>query len=123
MTFNYAQSKSLNLAKKIILALTYDLFEVLLPLLCGTNLTFWERLLQDSWNKTAKLAKSSEVSVQRNSLRGQNPRAVSIPQLLRGTSAVRPPETVQKDHTNKGTSLDLDRVNYARPLKVTKAFL
>jgi hypothetical protein len=28
---------------------------------------------------------------------------------------------IQKDYTNEGTSPDLDRVNYARSLKVTKA--
>jgi hypothetical protein len=28
---------------------------------------------------------------------------------------------VKKDYINEGTSPDLDRVNYARPLKVTKA--
>jgi hypothetical protein len=46
---------------------------------------------------------------------------VSIPQLLRGTSGIQPPKTFQKDCTNEGTSPDPDGVNYARPLKATKA--
>jgi hypothetical protein len=46
---------------------------------------------------------------------------ISVPQLLRGTSGIQPPQTVQKDYTNEGTSSDSDGVNYARSLKVTKA--
>jgi hypothetical protein len=46
---------------------------------------------------------------------------VGIPQLLRRTSDIQPPKTVQKDYTNGGTSPDLNGVNYSRPLKVTKA--
>jgi hypothetical protein len=46
---------------------------------------------------------------------------VSILQLLRGTTGVQPSKTVQKDCTNERISLDPDGVNYARPLKVTKA--
>jgi hypothetical protein len=46
---------------------------------------------------------------------------VSISQLLRETSGVQPPETVQNDYTNEGTSAGLDEVNYARSLRVTKA--
>jgi hypothetical protein len=84
-------------------------------------MTLQEKLLLVSVDKTAKLAKSSEIIVQKNSLREHNPRAVSIPQLLRGTSGVQPPETVQKDSANEGSSPDPDGVNYARPLKVTKA--
>jgi hypothetical protein len=34
-------------------------------------------------DKTAKLAKSSEIIVQKNSLRGHDPQVVSVPQLLR----------------------------------------
>jgi hypothetical protein len=60
------------------------------------------------------------MTVQRNSLRGLNPLVVSIPQL-RGTSDIQPCETVKKYCTNEGTSPDPDGVNYARPLKVTKA--
>jgi hypothetical protein len=43
-----------------------------------------------------------------------------IPQLLRGTSGIQPLKIVQKGNTNEGTSPDLNGVNYARPLKVTK---
>jgi hypothetical protein len=46
---------------------------------------------------------------------------VSVPQLLRGTSGIKPPEIVQKDCTNEETSPDADGVSYARPLKVTEA--
>jgi hypothetical protein len=34
---------------------------------------------------------------------------------------MQPPETVQKDYTNEGTSQDVVGVNFARLLKVTKA--
>jgi hypothetical protein len=67
------------------------------------------------------LAKSSEPTVEKNSLRGHNPRVASAPQLFRETSGIHLSETVQKDCTNAGTSPDADGVNYARPLKVTKA--
>jgi hypothetical protein len=67
------------------------------------------------------LEKSLEMTVQRNSLRGHDPQVVNVPQLLRGTSGIQPPEIVQKDYTSEGTSPDPDRVNYARCLKVTKA--
>jgi hypothetical protein len=60
------------------------------------------------------LAKSSNITVQRN------PQAVGTPQLLRGTSGIQPPKTVQKDCINEGISPDPDAVNYARSLKVTK---
>jgi hypothetical protein len=46
---------------------------------------------------------------------------VSVPQLLTRTSGIEPPETVQNDYTNEGISPKLDKVNYDRPLKVTKA--
>jgi hypothetical protein len=46
---------------------------------------------------------------------------VSVLKLLRGTSGIQPPKTVQKDCTNKDTSPDPDGISYARPLKVTKA--
>jgi hypothetical protein len=45
---------------------------------------------------------------------------VSVPQLLRGTSGIQPPETVQKDCKNEVISPDADGVNYARLLKVAK---
>jgi hypothetical protein len=57
----------------------------------------------------------------RNILRGCDPQAVGISQLLKETSGIQPPETVQRDDTNEGTSPDLNGVNYARALKVTKA--
>jgi hypothetical protein len=43
-----------------------------------------------------------------------------IPQLLKGSS-VQPPETVQNDDTYERISPEPDEVDYARPLKVTKA--
>jgi hypothetical protein len=67
------------------LALTSDLFDVLLPLLCGTKSDFLDFLGEPTRslrNKTAKLANSSET-VQRNSLRGWNPQVVSIPNFLK----------------------------------------
>jgi hypothetical protein len=90
------------LAKKITLALTSDLFDVLLPLLCGTKSDFLEAATPALRDKTAKLAKSSETTVQKNRLRGCDPRVVSIPQLLRGTSGVQPLKTAQKDCTMRG---------------------
>jgi hypothetical protein len=84
-------------------------------------MTLWEKLLLTPRDKTAKLAESLEATVQRNSLRGHHPQTVGIPQLPRGSSGVQPPKTFQKDSTNEGTSPDLDRVNYTRPLKVTIA--
>jgi hypothetical protein len=51
---------------KITLALASDLFDVLLPLLCGTNLIFQEKLLLAPRDETAEVTKS----VQRNSTRG-----------------------------------------------------
>jgi hypothetical protein len=69
-----------NLAKKVTLALTSDLFAVLLPLLRRTKsdfleeaMTFQEKLLLFWGKKTAKLAKSSEMTVQKNNLRGCDP--------------------------------------------------
>jgi hypothetical protein len=70
-------------------------------------------------DKTAKLAESSERTVQRNSVSRHNLREVSMPQI-RGRSGIQPRETVQKDYTNKGTSPDPDGLNHDRPLKVTK---
>jgi hypothetical protein len=68
------------------LALTSDLFDVLLPLLCGTNLTFcktfWEKLLLALRDKTAKSTQSSEATIQRNSLRGPNPEWLASPNFL-----------------------------------------
>jgi hypothetical protein len=72
-------------------------------------MTFQEKLLLTPGDKTAKLAKPSDATVQKN---------ISISQLLRGRRGVQPLETDQKDNTNEGISLDLDKVNYARPLKV-----
>jgi hypothetical protein len=66
----------LNLAKKVTLALTSDLFDVLLPLLHGKKsdfLNFLREATPAPVDKTAKLAVSSEKTVQRNSLRGCNP--------------------------------------------------
>jgi hypothetical protein len=62
----------LNLAKKVALALIFDLFDVLLPLHCGTKSDFLDfpgKATPKPRDKTAKLAKSSEMTVQRNSLR------------------------------------------------------
>jgi hypothetical protein len=56
------------LAKNVTLAWTSDLFDVLLSLHHGINLTFWEKLLLALRDKTAKLTESSEATVQRNSL-------------------------------------------------------
>jgi hypothetical protein len=64
------------------------------------------------------MTESSETTVQKNSLRGHNRQAVCVSQLLRGTSGVQP---LQKNCTQQGTSPDLYKVNYARPVKVTKA--
>jgi hypothetical protein len=60
------------LSKKVTFALTSDLFDVLLPLLCGTKSDFLDFLGEATlalMDKTAKLAESSEITVQRNSLR------------------------------------------------------
>jgi hypothetical protein len=84
------------------------------------NLTFWEKPSRPK-EQNCQAAKSSETTVQRNNLRGHDPQVVSIPQLLRETSGIQPPETVQKDCTNEETSPDPDGISYARPLKVTKA--
>jgi hypothetical protein len=43
------------------------------------------------------------------------------PQLLRETHGIQPHKTVQKDYINERPSPGPDGVNYARPLKVTKA--
>jgi hypothetical protein len=85
----------------VTLTLTSDLFDVLFPVLCGTNLTFWKKLWlfrrSFSWlwgAKLPKLAESSEMTVQRNSLKGHDLWAVNAPQILRATSGIQPPETV-----------------------------
>jgi hypothetical protein len=115
------------LAKKVALALTSDLFDMLLLLLCGTKsdfLDFVGKATPAPRDKTAKLTKSSETTVQKKkkSLRRQNHSSCQHPRnFLRGTNDVQPCETVQKDCTNEGTSPDPDGVKYARPLKVTKA--
>jgi hypothetical protein len=72
-------------------------------------------------DKSCQIGKIFRETVQRNSLRGHDSQSVRIPQLLRGTSGIQPLKTVQKDCTNEGTSPAPDGVNYARPLKVTKA--
>jgi hypothetical protein len=96
---------------------------MLLAFLLGTESDFLdfpgEHALTGGQN--CQLAKSSETTVQKNSLRGHDPQAVSVPQLLRGTSGTQLPEMVQKDCTNEGSSPDTNGVNYARPLKITKA--
>jgi hypothetical protein len=61
------------LAKKVALAWTSDLFDVLLPLLYGINSDFPGEATPALGNKTVKLEESSEKTVQRNSLRGHNP--------------------------------------------------
>jgi hypothetical protein len=112
------------LAKKSSLALTAKLFNVLLSLLHGIKSNFLDFAGEATpalGDETAKLAESSEMTVQRNSLKECNTQVVGIPQLLRGTSGFQPPKTVQKDYTNEGSCPDLHGVNYARPLKVTKA--
>jgi hypothetical protein len=53
--------------------LTSDLFDVLLPLLCGTKADFLGEATPAPMDKTAKLADFSEMTLQRNSLRGHNP--------------------------------------------------
>jgi hypothetical protein len=63
------------LTKKVILALTSELFDVLLHLLCGTKSDFFGlsgRSTPAPRDKAAKLAKSSEMTIQRNSLKGHN---------------------------------------------------
>jgi hypothetical protein len=96
---------------------------MLLLLLHGTKSDFLDFLEKQSCTDghNFKLAKSSETTVQKNSLRGCNPQVVSVPQLLRETSDIQPHKTFQEDCTNEGTSPDPDAVSYARPLKVTKA--
>jgi hypothetical protein len=106
------------------LELTSDLFDVLLSFLCGTKSNFLDfpgEVTPTPRDKTAKLAKSPETTVQKNGLRGCKPQAVSFPQLLREASGVQPHKTVQKNCTNEGISPDADGVNYAQPLKVTEA--
>jgi hypothetical protein len=73
---------------------------VLLPLQHGTKSNFLGESYSWQIGQTAKLAKSSEATVQRNSLRGL--------QFKRSTQTRRLPP-------------DLDEVNYAKLLKVTKA--
>jgi hypothetical protein len=57
------------LSRKVTLALTSDLFDVLLPLFLGTNLTFQEKQLLALRDKTTRLAKSLEATIQSNSLK------------------------------------------------------
>jgi hypothetical protein len=64
------------LANKVALALTSDLFDVLLLLLHGTKfdflkeaMIFWEKLFLAPRDKSAKLAESSETTFQRNSFK------------------------------------------------------
>jgi hypothetical protein len=45
-------------------------------------MAFQEKVLLTLGDKTAKLSKSSETTVQRNSLRGHDPQVVSIPNFL-----------------------------------------
>jgi hypothetical protein len=45
-------------------------------------MTFWEKLLLALVDKTTKLAKSSETTVQRNSLRGMTPKQSASPNFL-----------------------------------------
>jgi hypothetical protein len=62
--------------------------------LSGRSYDFWREATLD--DKTAKLAKSSKMTVHRNRCRGPDLQAISIPQLLRGKSAVQSPEIVQR---------------------------
>jgi hypothetical protein len=56
--------------KKVALALTSALFDVLLPFLYGTKSDFLGEVTPVPMDKTTKLAQSSVMIVQRNSLRG-----------------------------------------------------
>jgi hypothetical protein len=50
----------------------------------GQNLTFWtfrEKPFLHGWTKTAKLATSSEMTIQRNSLRGHDPKQSASPDV------------------------------------------
>jgi hypothetical protein len=51
-------------------------------------LDFSEKATPAPRYRTAKLTKSSDMTVQRNSLRGCDSLEVRIPQLLRGTSGL-----------------------------------
>jgi hypothetical protein len=83
-------------------ALTSDLFDVLLPFFCGTKSDFLGEATPALGDKTAKLEKFLETTVQRNSLRGCRTQAVGVPQLLRGTSGIQPSETVQRTTLVRG---------------------
>jgi hypothetical protein len=73
----------LNLAKKVTLALTSNLFDVLLLPLCGTKIDNTGEATPAPGDKIAKLAEFSEMTVQRNSLRGQDSQAVKLMSLAK----------------------------------------
>jgi hypothetical protein len=93
------------------LALTSDLFAVLLPLLHGTKSDFLDFLGK------AIPAEGQNCYIARIFRDDCSEKQFKIPQLLRGTSGVQPPKTVQEACTNEDTSPGPDGV---RHLKVTK---
>jgi hypothetical protein len=93
----FYRSLLLHLAKNVASALTSDLFES--PSFVRYNLTFC-RSTPASRDRTAKLAKSSELTVQRDSLRGHDPQVVDIPQHINKWHSATC--TVQKECTNGG---------------------
>jgi hypothetical protein len=70
------------LAGEVALALTSDLFDVLLPYFVGQKSDFLGEASSASRDKTAKLIKSSEITVQRHSLRDATPKQSASPNFL-----------------------------------------
>jgi hypothetical protein len=75
----------------------------------GKNLTFWEKVLLHGWTKLPNW-QNLERGLFRNSLASSN--------FLDEQMAF---SCLRQGLHNEGTSPDPDGVNYARPLKVTKA--
>jgi hypothetical protein len=87
-------------------------------------MTFWKKLQLSGrsyswlWGTNCQISRLFRDNCSVN--RRHDPQEV-IPQLLKGKSVIQLPETVQKDYTNYMNSPDINGVNYARPLKGTKA--
>jgi hypothetical protein len=60
---------------------------VVLPLLHGTKSDFLREVIPAPRVRTAKLAESSEATVQRNNLRGCDPQQSASPNFLEGQEA------------------------------------
>jgi hypothetical protein len=84
------------------------------PSFLGQNLTFWENPFLHQWTKLPNW-QNLQKWLFKKQFKRMWPRRSQDPQTSQRDKCIQPPKTVQKECT------DSDGVNYARPLKVSKA--